>query len=258
MDTGPTHRAPGREEASDAVNRNPSTESDLEVGRIRGYFSNAAGSWGRWSAGRTFLVEERQRLLAGAARTYVGLNIAAISVCDVGCGRGDDLAFWRDAGVPVTALAGTEIMAENVSQATAAVPGADVRRVDSFELPFEGAAFVVTTASLVLSTILEPSLRRMLFREMIRVTAPGGVVLVYDFSVRKPTNKNVVALDRRRAAALGGPPDATWRAAPFLPLLPAALRLPAPLRRMALAVLPRTHVLYAWRRVPAPDISAAP
>ena len=240
------------------MTRNPTTNSDLEVGRIRGYFSNAAGSWDRWSTGREFLVEERQRLLGDAARTYVGPDMSAMSVCDVGCGRGDDLAFWRDAGVPVTSLAGTEIMAENVSQATAAVPGADVRRVDSFELPFADAAFVVTTASLVLSTILEPSLRRMLFREMIRVTALGGVVLVYDFSVRKPTNRNVVALDRHRVGALGEAPDAAWHAAPFLPLLPTALRLPAPLRRMALAVLPRTHVLLAWRRLPAPDNGVAP
>jgi SAM-dependent methyltransferase len=227
------------------------SQSEEELQRIRRYFSTAAGSWSRWQAGRSFLVDERQELFMRAVRTAVGRNMPSISVCDVGCGRGGDLLFWRDAGVPTNALAGTEAVAENVQEARAAVEGADVRLVDSFELPFEDGQFLVTTASLVLSTILDPSLRRLLFQEMVRVTAAGGVVLVYDFKVRKPTNRNVVALGRRRAALLGEAPDATWRAAPFLPALSFVLRMPRWLQPIAIALLPRTHVLYVWRRGPA-------
>lgn len=222
--------------------------SEDELRRIRRYFSTAAGSWSRWQTGRSFLVDERHELFMRAVRTFVQRDVPSISICDVGCGRGDDLMFWRDAGVPTAALAGTEAAAASAQEATANVPGADVRLVDSFELPFEDGRFLVTTASLVLSTILDPGLRRLLFQEMVRVTAPGGAVLVYDFRVRKPTNRNVAAMDRRRATLLGGPPDASWRAAPFLPALPAVLRMPERLRRMAMAMLPRTHVLYAWRR----------
>ena len=186
-----------------------------------------------------------------AVRTFVGRDASSISICDVGCGRGDDLRFWREAGVPANALAGTEAVAENARQAGLAIEGADVRLVDSFELPFEDGQFLVTTASLVLSTILDPALRRLLFQEMVRVTAPGGAVLVYDFRVRKPTNRNVAAMDRRRTALLGASPDATWRAAPFLPALPMVVRMPRWLRRLAMPLLPRTHVLYVWRRAPA-------
>lgn len=229
--------------------------ADREVRRIRRYFATSSGSWHRWSAGRSFLVDERQRLLARAVRTFVGTEARNLSVCDLGCGRGDDLAFWRDAGVPVTALAGTEIVPENADAARLVATGADVRVVDSFKLPFDDEAFLVTTASLVLSTILDDRLRRTLFQEMMRVTAPGGAVLVYDFRVRKPSNRDVVAIDRRRAIALGARPHAAWHAAPFLPALPAVLRLPAGLRRLSLALLPRTHVLYVWRR-PSTDANA--
>lgn len=226
-------------------------QSDEELRRIRRYFSNSAGSWSRWQAGRTFLVAERHDLFMHAVRIFVGRDMRSISICDVGCGRGDDLLFWRATGVPASALAGTEAIAENARAASANVEGADIRPVDSFELPFADGQFHVTTASLVLSTILEPTLRRALFQEMVRVTAAGGAVLVYDLRVRKPTNRNVVALDRSGAALLGEAPDATWRAAPFLPALPVVLRMPRWLQRLALKLLPRTHVLYVWRRGPA-------
>ena len=222
-----------------------------ETARIRGYFSRAAGSWGRWPVGRSYLATERQDLMLRAIRTFVARDVVGMSVCDVGCGDGGDLSFWRDAGVPVGSLAGTEIVAENARKAHSTVAGADIRLVDSFELPFEDGRFLVTTASLVLSTILDSSLRRKLFQEMVRVTAPEGVVLVYDFKVRKPGNRNVLALNRRRARLLGGgPPYAEWHAAPFLPALPAVLRLPPLVRRLGLRLLPRTHVLYAWPRSP--------
>lgn len=224
--------------------------SDEEVHRIRRYFTTAAGSWSRWQVGRSFLVHERHDLFMRAVRTFVERDLPFMSVCDVGCGNGDDLLFWRDAGVPTNGLAGTEAVAMNAREARAKVEGADVRLVDSFELPFEDGQFLVTTASLVLSTILDPSLRRLLFQEMVRVTAVEGAVLVYDFRVRKPTNRNVVALDRHRAALLGDAPDATWRAAPFLPTLSFVLRMPRWLRPIAMALLPRTHVLYVWRRGP--------
>ena len=233
-----------------AVSEDTGSRAEAEAGRIRGYFSEAAGSWARWQIGRSYLVAERQGLMLRAIRTFLRADPSDITVCDVGCGRGGDLSFWRTEGVPAAGLAGTEILEDNAHEAQAAVDGADIRIVDSFALPFEDGRFLVTTASLVLSTILDPSLRRTLFQEMVRVTAPGGLVLVYDFKVRKPGNRNVVALNARRARLLGGPPDAAWPAGPFLPALPTVLRMPAFLRRLALRLLPRTHVLYAWRRAP--------
>lgn len=65
-----------------------------------------------------------------------------------------------------------------------------------------------------------------------------------------PTNRNVVALDRRRAALLGESPYATWRAAPFLPALSFVLWMPVWLQGIAM-VLPRTRGAAADRPVDA-------
>lgn len=221
-------------------------ESADEVARIRRYFGGAA--WCRWSSGREYLLAERHRLLTDAAKLAVAGEGERLRVLDVGCGTGSDLAFWRSTGVPDEDLAGTEVLPERAAEAKARLPSAEIVLTEGFTLPFAAGRFRLTTASLVLSTILDAGLRRLLFSEMMRVTAPGGIVAVYDFRVRKPSNHGVTAITRSRAAHLGRDPDEVRSAAPFLPLLPLVLRLPRPLRGRVLPLLPRTHAMYLWRR----------
>jgi ubiquinone/menaquinone biosynthesis C-methylase UbiE len=194
-------------------------------------------------------VRERRALLQRLADDLSGRDPAQMAVCDVGCGSGSDLAYWRDLGVEEARLAGTELLADRAAAARAALPAADIRLVDSYELPFDSNQFALTTASLVFSLIKSAEDRAQLFREMSRVTEPGGAVAIYDFRVRKPTNREVVALTAPRVRALSGShPDAVWSAGPFLPLLPLALAMPPPVGTLLLRALPRTHALYAWRR----------
>lgn len=229
------------------LSRSEHTPGDpqYEAGRIRDYFGHRGrSSW--WDRGREYLVRERQQQL-GRARAFVRETAETLRILDVGCGSGDDLLHWRSVGVPESNLAGTELIHERAEMARALLPKADVIAVDGFELPFESGAFHVVSASLVLSTIGDPELRRQLFSEMVRVTAPGGVVVVHEFRIRKPTNRQVTAISQKRARALGLAPDETWTAGPLLPVLSLVLRLPAGLRRLALAALPRTHATYVWR-----------
>jgi ubiquinone/menaquinone biosynthesis C-methylase UbiE len=221
------------------------TESD----RIRDYFRTT--KW-RASAGREYLMSERTVLLWAAAAT-LGRPVEELSVCDVGCGGGVDLVAWRDAGVPEKNLAGTELVHERAAIARERLPLADIREVEGFDLPFATASMDVTSASLVLSTIRFPSARRRLLTEMERITRPGGVVLVYDFAVRKPWNRSVRAVTSRQLRRLLRPPDRIMRAAPVLPLLDLAHRLPAGVRRAIIAGLPRTHRLWVWRMPPSVD-----
>jgi SAM-dependent methyltransferase len=228
------------------VDDSASAETADEVARIRRYFGSAA--WRRWSSGREYLLAERQRLLADAAKLAVLGEGELLSVLDVGCGTGNDLALWRSLGVPEENLAGTELLRDRAAEASARLPSAEIVLTEGFALPFADGRFHLTTASLVLSTIVDPGLRKLLFSEMIRVTAPLGVVAVYDFRVRKPTNRAVIAITRTRAARMGRDPDQVKPAAPFLPALPAFLRLPRPLRGRLMSLLPRTHAMYLWRR----------
>lgn len=222
-----------------------SVETADEVARIRRYFGGAG--WRRWSSGRAYLLAERHRLLIDAAKLAV-LDGERLSVLDVGCGTGTDLALWHSLGVAEEELAGTELLPDRAAEATGRLPSAAIVVTDGFTLPFADGRFHLTTASLVLSTILDASLRSLLFSEMIRVTAPGGIVAVYDFRLRKPTNHAVIPITRSRARQMGRDPDLVRTAAPLLPALPLVLRLPRMLRGRLLPLLPRTHVMYLWRR----------
>ncbi|HET9878731.1 MAG TPA: hypothetical protein VFQ81_05455, partial [Candidatus Limnocylindria bacterium] len=87
-----------------------------------------------------------------------------------------------------------------------------------------------------------------LFTEMWRVTRPGGMLALYDFWIRKPTNPDVVAMTQRSIGALGPPPTRRVAVTPFLPALPLVLRLPDPMRKGLLWILPRTHAIWIWKR----------
>lgn len=223
----------------------PAATAD-EVARIRRYFGRSG--WRRWSSGRKYLLEERHQLLADAAKLAALGDGESLRVLDVGCGTGTDLELWRSMGVPEENLAGTELIRDRAAEASARLPSAEIVQVEGFTLPFASERFQLTTASLVLSTILDAERRRLLFSEMMRVTARGGVVAIYDFRLRKPTNLAVTAITRSRAARMGRNPDQVKLAAPFLPALPLVLRLPLALRSGLLRLLPRTHVMYLWRR----------
>jgi SAM-dependent methyltransferase len=218
-----------------------------EADRIRSYFRDT--SW-RPSGGREALVVERRQLTERLVRETLP-PLAELSVCDVGCGRGWDLEHWRSLGVPEERLFGTELIEERVGVARRALPRASIARVDAFEIPFPDGSFDLVTASLVLSSIRDRGGRRELLAEMWRVTRAGGLLAIYDFRVRKPWNRNVVALRGRELAATLRPPSAEYRLAPLLPLLDLALKLPATPRAALLALLPRTHRLWIWHRKPA-------
>lgn len=223
------------------------TEADephARAAQIQEYF--ASTEW-RPSRARRYLQAERRALMHAAITRLLGTPISELTICDVGCGDGGDLAHWVGLGAAEQRVAGTELSTDRAAAAMTIVPSADIRNVTAFEMPFTDAVFDVTTASLVFSSIRSPIDRRALFSEMLRVTRPGGILLVYDFRVRKPNNRHVVAITDRFVSTLA-PLAETWRAGPFLPLLDVALRLPTRLATPVIGALPRTHALWAWRR----------
>lgn len=210
-------------------------------GQIRDYFTE--NEWTPTPGGR-FLAAERFAILS-----RLGTSIAApedLEICDVGCGAAGDLVSWRDAGVSESRLHGTELVPSRAEAARAALPEADIHLVDGFNVPLASASVKFCTASLVLSSIRDGAARRRLLAEMARVTAPGGRVAVYDFRVRKPWNRNVVAISDRMLADAWRRPDVIIKAAPFLPILELALRLPRAVGRPLIALLPRTHRVWSW------------
>jgi len=218
-------------------------EAPDEANRIRAYYRNA--SWVA-SPGRRFLVAEWREQIEAMVAT-LGIGAGSLRVCDVGCGTGSDLQRWNQLGVPQRQLSGTELIPERAEAARRALPEASVEFVSGFAVPFPDTAFDLVTASLVFSTVLDPAGRRSLAAEMRRVAAPGGLIAIYDFRIRKPWNRHVRAVTDRDLTAVLGDPWMRVAVSPFLPLLDIALRLPPRVARSLVRVLPRTHRIWVWR-----------
>lgn len=200
-----------------------------------------------------YVVTERRELIQRLAAAHFGDDLGSLRVCDIGCGAGGDLAAWRESGASEAGLAGTELLEEPLTAARAALPAADLRLVDGFILPWEDRLFDLAWASMTFSSIRNAASRRRLFTEMWRVTRPGGMLALYDFRIRKPTNPDVVAMTQRSIGALGPPPTRRVAVTPFLPALPLVLRLPKPMRERLLRILPRTHAIWIWEIPPVEE-----
>ena len=183
-------------------------------------------------------------------------------ILEVGCGGGDwlvDFERWgaaRDhlAGIeldPVrAAIAGARLGAQRDDRGTVLSPGADVRAGDATKLPWDDTSFDIVLQSTVFTSILDPSVKRAVAGEMLRVLAPGGFVLWYDFFFDNPGNRGVRGIKRQEIVQLF--PDCTLQLR-RITLAPPLTRRLVPMTWIGAAVLEKlkllnTHYLAVIRR----------
>ena len=173
---------------------------------------------------------------------------AASPPLDVGCGSGGDLASSSKRG-------GRRMG----SPASTCSPRGWLRRASrARRLSFGSATTVASRFGMAASTSRPPRLcfRRSLtlespraVAEMERVVRPGGVLLIYDFVIRKPTNRNVIAMPLSRVAALRRPPDGSVPSQPTLSIGRRPGGYPTGGSRTSrCAPLRRRHRLSYWRK----------
>lgn len=117
-----------------------------------------------------------------AALRSIGLRMVPpepeMSVLEVGCGTGSNLALYERAGCRVSGVDLSPSMLEIARSKLR--PTADLRLCDAADLPYENGSFDLVTAFLTLHE-MPAALRSSVFDEMIRVARPDGRLLVIDF-----------------------------------------------------------------------------
>lgn len=161
-------------------------------------------------------------------------------VLDAGCGTGWWLASLIQAGHPAGLLWGVDRDPARAAAAAARAPGAAVTAGDLLALPYADAAFDVVLLMTVLSSVGPAERVRAALAELRRVTAPGGVALVFEPRVPTPANRTTRLIRTRAVAAAYGPRTGA-RSVTLLP--PLARRLPSAeaYARWARVPLLRTH-----------------
>jgi ubiquinone/menaquinone biosynthesis C-methylase UbiE len=181
--------------------------SDAERQRIRRVYAAYDADPGERAkrdeanAGLRHIKAERRRVLARALDREGVLPLTDAVILDVGCGVGRELAELRDLGAVESNLHGVDVLPDRVEQARATYPSMVFHECDARALPFPDAMFDLVTVNVVFSSILDSEPASAVAAEVLRTTAPRGLIVVYDNRYPSP-NPNVRAYGKRRLRRL--------------------------------------------------------
>ncbi len=102
---------------------------------------------------------------------------------DVGCGTGVLAARLARAGYRMSGVDPSQGMLDVLR---ARCPEIDTRRTSGTSLPFADDSFDLVMCVAVMHHVAEPEAVRLTLAEMVRVSRPGGRVLVWDHNPRNP------------------------------------------------------------------------
>jgi ubiquinone/menaquinone biosynthesis C-methylase UbiE len=156
----------------------------------------SADRYAPWNPAEAMMRDGRRRVAADLLHRRGVFPRAGDPCLEVGCGRLGWLADLLGWGLQAVDLHGIDLDPERLEAARAAFPAADLRVGDATELPWAGDRFKLVIVSTVFSSILDESVRAEVAGEIVRVLAPGGALLWYDFSRDNPANANVRGVRR--------------------------------------------------------------
>jgi ubiquinone/menaquinone biosynthesis C-methylase UbiE len=147
------------------------------------------------------------QVLAQDAAVIRGLQSVVLApqrarVLDVGCGDGASLWLLMRLGFEAGNLHGVDLLESRIAGARARHPLVHFDCADATRLPFEDDSFDLVMESTMFIHATDEVLARKIAAEMIRVTKPGGTLLISDWRYAKPRNRHYKAVTSERLAGL--------------------------------------------------------
>jgi SAM-dependent methyltransferase len=168
------------------------------------YIRRQHGSRYRWSnPGHLFMMQDLERRLLRALDREGRLPLADKRVLEIGCGSGHFLRELVKWGATPDQLTGIDLLEDRLEAARRLCPqGVRIEAMDAANTDFDTGAFDLVLQFTVFTSILSDDVRQRVAREMLRLTAPGGRIVWYDFRVNNPSNPDVRAVTRQQLRAL--------------------------------------------------------
>src|SRR5216683_1214156 len=164
----------------------------------------------RKGVGRNSLLQNPEVLFQSLAKDaamvramrWIKPNPDSARVLDVGCGEGDSLWVVLRLGFEPANLFGVDIQEEKIIQAKATNPLVNFECADATSLGFDDETFDIAMESMMFLQLTDDEIARRIASEMIRVTKPGGVLLISDWRYSKPGSKEFKGVSRKRIKEL--------------------------------------------------------
>jgi ubiquinone/menaquinone biosynthesis C-methylase UbiE len=178
-----------------------------ETARIREVYRRRADAGARTRYARSrpserYFNQRRDEELLRLLRGNRAHDLATARILEVGCGRGQPLSDWQRWGAQAGNLYGVDLMESFLTEAQDALPNANLFVGSADCLPFRDACFDIVVQLTMFTSILDPSMRKGAAAEMLRVLAPGGLIIWYDFRYPSPRNADVRPIGMREIEAL--------------------------------------------------------
>lgn len=197
--------------------------------RRRHHGRDQTASWSHPS--HAYAMQDRERrVLASLGR--LGVRLTETRVLEVGCGTGAWIRDFIKWGVSPENIWAVDLLPDCLAEARQrCAAGVHLECCSATSLPFAQSSFDLVLQATMFSSILEPTLRRSVAAEMLRVAGPHGVILWYDLRVNNPWNADVRRVGRSEVTELFP--------ACRIDLRPISLAPP-----LARRIAPRSHLLW--------------
>jgi ubiquinone/menaquinone biosynthesis C-methylase UbiE len=155
-----------------------------------------------WQPSCQFMLDGRNRIASAMLHRLGVFPMPGDQCLEVGFGSLGWLSELIGWGVSESDLHGIELDPARSLQARRVLPVADLRTGDASELPWADETFQLAISSTLFTSILDQNVRRLVADQIVRVLAPGGALLWYDFAYDNPANPSVRGIGRRELKQL--------------------------------------------------------
>jgi SAM-dependent methyltransferase len=130
------------------------------------------------------------------------LDRETAKVLDVGCGTGSSLLQFIKLGFRPENLTGVDSGSERIEQARERFPSAAFRCESAEQMSFPDATFDLTFESTLFMMLTSEDVARRIASEMLRVTRPGGYIMMADWRYAEPRSTDHRAMTGKRISML--------------------------------------------------------
>jgi ubiquinone/menaquinone biosynthesis C-methylase UbiE len=133
--------------------------------------------------GLLFQYLANQRAICEALRPVASLRSASkAAVLDVGCGNGASLLHLMELGFSARMMHGIDFRPSIIERGRLRLPACTLIVADARHIPYPDATFdLVIESTMLVQEVANTAGRESVAREMVRVTKPGGHLLIVDW-----------------------------------------------------------------------------
>jgi ubiquinone/menaquinone biosynthesis C-methylase UbiE len=180
-----------------------------EEARIRKVYSRRkdtavySGLYSCFNPGHLLMIQERERRTLELLQQHGYKDLKSKKLLEIGCGEGSWLRTFVQWGARPENVVGIDLLEDRVAESRRLCPAQmKIECGSAAKLEFFDESFDLVLQSTVFTSILDPSLRQQVAREMMRVVNRAGLILWYDYRVNNPRNSDVRGVKRREIAQL--------------------------------------------------------